>query len=114
MKAVESEGATLLAMYLASLFDDENPAAKKLCRLVAAVSKFHICKRVPSIAYEAMECFGGNGFPFPFVYSRAGYIEESPMPYLYRQAPLNAIWEGSGNVICLDVSRSATVEPEYV
>eukprot|EP00047_Mylnosiga_fluctuans_P005712 m.242253 g.242253 ORF g.242253 m.242253 type:complete len:570 (-) comp13993_c0_seq1:64-1773(-) len=98
---VESEAATLLSMFLASLFDGEDAATAKLCRLTAAVAKYHICKRAPSLAYEAMECFGGNGF-----------IEDSPMPYLYRQAPLNAIWEGSGNVICLDVVRSATVEPE--
>jgi putative acyl-CoA dehydrogenase len=61
MQAVESEAATLLSMFLASLFDDNSSAGKKLCRFVAAVAKFHVCKRAPLIAYEAMECFGGNG-----------------------------------------------------
>lgn len=99
--AVESEAATLLALFIASLFDRAGAADRMLCRLATAVAKMHVCKRAPALAYEAMECVGGNG-----------YIEDWPMAYLFRQAPLNAIWEGSGNVICLDVLRSVTADPE--
>jgi putative acyl-CoA dehydrogenase len=70
-------------------------------RLATAVSKYWVCKRAPTVAYEAMEVHGGNG-----------YVEEGPMAALYRQSPLNAIWEGSGNVICLDVLRAIAREPE--
>ena len=65
------------------------------------MGKYYICKRAPQVAYEAMECLGGNG-----------YVEEHVMARLYRQAPLNSIWEGSGNVICLDVLRAMGREPE--
>ena len=64
-------------------------------RVATAVAKYHICKRAPGHAYEALECFGGNG-----------YVEASGMPRLYREAPLCSIWEGSGNVMALDVLRA--------
>ena len=70
-------------------------------RLATPISKYWVCKRQPGFVYEALECFGG-----------AGFVEEGPMPRLYRQAPLNAIWEGSGNVIALDVLRAIGREPE--
>eukprot|EP00048_Salpingoeca_helianthica_P024776 m.35192 g.35192 ORF g.35192 m.35192 type:complete len:557 (+) comp9577_c0_seq1:136-1806(+) len=98
---VESEAATLQALFIASLFDDKTPRGQALSRLATAVAKYYTCKRAPAIAYEAMECLGGNG-----------YIDDSPMPYLFRQSPLNAIWEGSGNVICLDILRSVTASPQ--
>ena len=63
--------------------------------------KYHVCKTAPALVYEAMECLGGNG-----------YVEEAPLARLYREAPLNGIWEGSGNVICLDALRSLQREPE--
>ncbi len=72
-------------------------------RIATAVSKYWICKRGPHHVYEALECLGG-----------AGYVEESMMPRLYREAPLTSIWEGSGNVICLDVLRAMNREPETV
>ena len=75
--------------------------AQRFKRLATAVGKFHVCKRFPALAAEALECLGGNG-----------YVEESPMPRLLRDAPLNGIWEGSGNVMCLDVLRAAAREPE--
>ena len=67
------------------------------------LNRYWVCKRAPGVAYEAMECWGGNG-----------YVEDGPMARLYRQAPLNAIWEGSGNVICLDVLRAMQIEPDSV
>src|SRR5699024_829692 len=72
-----------------------------LARIATPVGKYWICKRTPALANEAQECLGGNG-----------YIEESILPRLYRQAPVNSIWEGSGNVQCLDVLRAATRKPE--
>ncbi len=95
--ALESEAATALMMRIAQSFDaqgtDEREAA--FARLATPVAKYWINKRVTGFVYEAMECHGG-----------AGYVEESILPRLYRQAPLNSIWEGSGNVICLDVLRA--------
>src|SRR6185503_12578143 len=70
-------------------------------RLATAVAKYWICKRGPVHAVESLECFGGNG-----------YVEESGMPRLYRESPLNSIWEGSGNVICLDVLRALARSPQ--
>jgi putative acyl-CoA dehydrogenase len=67
------------------------------------VAKYWLCKRNPALAVEAMECLGGNG-----------YVEEAPLARLYREAPVNGIWEGSGNVICLDVLRSIKREPDSV
>ena len=97
--AVESEAATALGLRLAQAFD-ENDA---LARLLTPIAKYWVCKRAPGLVYEAMECHGG-----------AGYVEAGPMPRLFRQSPLNAIWEGSGNVIALDVLRAIAREPEGV
>ena len=95
---VESEAATALAMRLARAYDEEDTAFK---RLATAVGKYWVCKRFPTVAFEAMECLGGNG-----------YVEESGMPRLYREAPLNSIWEGSGNVNALDVLRAMAKVPD--
>jgi putative acyl-CoA dehydrogenase len=90
--AVESEAATALAIRLAAALDAGEGA---FLRLAGAAAKFWVCKRTPTAVAEALEVMGGNG-----------YVEESGMPRLYRQAPLNSIWEGSGNVIALDVLRA--------
>ena len=97
--AVESEAATALSMRLAQAFDQDDP----LARLATPIAKYWVCKRAPGMVYEAMESLGG-----------AGYVETGPMPRLFRQSPLNAIWEGSGNVIALDVLRALGREPEAV
>ena len=101
--ALEVEAATALSFRLVRAFEAgrEDPAEAAFARIGTAVAKYYICKRTPQIAYEAMECLGGNG-----------YVEEHVMARLYRQAPLNSIWEGSGNVICLDVLRAMGREPE--
>ena len=96
--AIESEAATLLMLRLARAFDEGD---RLFGRLAVAVGKYWIAKRTPAHVAEALECLGGNGF-----------VEESPMPRLYREAPLNSIWEGSGNVIALDVLRAIRKEPE--
>lgn len=93
---IESEAATLVLMRLARAFD----MRENLARLATPVSKYWICKRAPAVVAEALECLGGNG-----------YIEECIMPRLYREAPLNSIWEGSGNVICLDMLRALRKNP---
>ena len=98
--ALESEAATALAMRLAGAVDRGEEA---LLRLALPASKYLVCKRTPSVVAEALECLGGNGF-----------VEESGMPRLYREAPLNSIWEGSGNVTALDVLRAVTREPDSV
>jgi putative acyl-CoA dehydrogenase len=98
--AVESEAATALAMRLASSFDN---GERDFRRLAVAVGKYWVCKRTPPLVGEALECLGGNG-----------YVEESGLPRLYREAPLNSIWEGSGNVNALDVLRAVTREPASV
>ncbi|EGD82494.1 acyl-CoA dehydrogenase [Salpingoeca rosetta] len=101
---IESEAATALAFRIASTFDAQaSEYDKALGRIATAIAKYHICKRAPQFVYEAMESLGGNG-----------YVDEGPMGRLYRQAPLNAIWEGSGNVICLDVLRCFHREPDAV
>jgi putative acyl-CoA dehydrogenase len=98
--AVESEAATVAAMRLARAYDaGEEEAA--LRRFATAVMKYWVCKRAPAHAAEALECLGGNGF-----------VEDSGMPLLYRDAPLNSIWEGSGNVAALDVLRAMVKDPE--
>jgi len=102
--AVESEATTVLMMRLAGAFDrvsDPREAAFK--RFALAVAKYWTCKRAIAVVAEALECHGGNG-----------YVEESIMPRLYREAPLNSIWEGSGNVNALDVLRAMSREPESV
>jgi putative acyl-CoA dehydrogenase len=95
---VESEAATLSAMRLARAYDERDDAFK---RIATAVLKYWVCKRTAPHAAEALEVLGGNG-----------YVEESGMPRLYREAPLNSVWEGSGNVMCLDVLRALLREPE--
>jgi putative acyl-CoA dehydrogenase len=98
--AVESEAATLLMTRLAGGYDRSESA---FTRIATAIGKYWVCKRVPAFAHEALECFGG-----------LGYIEDAPMARLFRESPLNGIWEGSGNVICLDVLRAAGRDPESV
>ena len=97
--AVESEAATALSLRIAQAFDEDDP----LTRLLTPIAKYWVCKRAPGLVTEAMECHGG-----------AGYIEAGPMPRLFRQSPLNAIWEGSGNVIALDLLRGIAREPDGV
>ncbi len=102
--AVESEAATALALRLAAAVDrpgDAHEAA--LRRLALPLAKFWVCKRTPFMVAEALECLGGNG-----------YVEESGLPLLFRESPLNSIWEGSGNVNALDVLRALTREPEVL
>jgi putative acyl-CoA dehydrogenase len=98
--SVESEAATVSAMRLARTYDEDVP---ELRRLATPVLKYWICKRGPAHAVEALECFGGNG-----------YVEESGMPRLFRESPLSSIWEGSGNVQCLDVLRAMARNPQSV
>ncbi len=106
---VESEATTALAMRLARAYDEAHADAQEgendtdaqlFKRLATAVGKYWACKRAPNHAFESLECFGGNG-----------YVEESGMPRLYREAPLASIWEGSGNVMSLDVLRALTRAP---
>jgi putative acyl-CoA dehydrogenase len=97
---VESEAATLTAKRLARAYDRDESA---FTRVATAVAKYWVCKRGPGHAAEALECLGGNG-----------YVEESVLPRLYRQQPLQSIWEGSGNVICLDVLRAIRRTPETI
>jgi putative acyl-CoA dehydrogenase len=97
--AVESEAATAAALRIARSYDDEREAPFR--RFATAVMKYWVCKRAAPHAAEALECLGGNG-----------YVEESGMPRLLRDAPLNSIWEGSGNVAALDVLRATVKEPE--
>ena len=99
---LESEAATLLAMRLAHSYD-ANFESADFKRMGTAVSKYWVCKRATPLVAEALECLGGNGF-----------VEDSPMPRLLRDSPLNSIWEGSGNVIALDVLRAMAKEPETV
>ncbi len=94
--ALESEAATATALRLARTYDEDVPALR---RIATAIEKYWISKRAAAHAAEALECLGGNG-----------YVEESGMPLLYRDAPLNGIWEGSGNVAALDVLRAITKE----
>ncbi len=100
---VESEAATISAMRLARAYDEAiagDTEAQSLKRIANAVLKYWICKRAPMHAGESLECLGGNG-----------YVEESGMPRLFRESPLNSIWEGSGNVQCLDVLRAMVKSP---
>jgi putative acyl-CoA dehydrogenase len=98
--AIESEATTLAAMRAARSYD-EGTEASPFRRFATAVMKYWACKRAPAHAAEALECLGGNG-----------YVEDSGMPLLYRDAPLGSIWEGSGNVSALDVLRAVVKEPE--
>ena len=98
--ACESEAATALGLRLAAAVD---AGEDDFGRLATAVAKFWVCKRTPMVVGEALECLGGNG-----------YVEDSGLPRLFREAPLNSIWEGSGNVIALDVLRALAREPAAV
>jgi len=95
--ALDLEGAIAFVMRLARALDRSNDDMREAAyaRLLTPAAKYWICKLAPAFIYEAMECLGGNG-----------YVEESLLPRLYREAPVNAIWEGSGNVMCLDVLRA--------
>jgi putative acyl-CoA dehydrogenase len=95
---LDAEAATALALRLARSFDEDDRAFR---RLATAVGKYWICKSTPALVAEALECLGGNG-----------YVEESALPRLYRESPVNSIWEGSGNVICLDVLRALRRDEE--
>jgi putative acyl-CoA dehydrogenase len=97
--ALESEAATVTAMRVARSYDEAGDGAFR--RFATAVCKYWVTKRAAAHAAEALECLGGNGF-----------VEDSGMPLLYRDAPLNSIWEGSGNVAALDVLRAIVKEPE--
>lgn len=102
--AVESEAATALALRLAAAVDARHdPHEAALRRIALPLAKFWICKRTPAMVAEALECLGGNGF-----------VEESGLPLLFRESPLNSIWEGSGNVNALDVLRALGREPEVL
>ncbi|MEZ4436128.1 MAG: acyl-CoA dehydrogenase family protein [bacterium] len=100
---LEAEAATALALRLGRAYEEgrTDDGARAFARIATAIGKYHVCKRTPAMVYEALECHGGNGF-----------VEEHPLARLYREAPLNSIWEGSGNVICLDVLRALAREPE--
>jgi putative acyl-CoA dehydrogenase len=100
---LDSEAALWLSMRAAAALDASarDEKERRLNRILAPVAKYWVCKRAPSVAAEALECLGGNG-----------YIEEHVLARLYRDAPLNGLWEGSGNVICLDVLRALQRMPE--
>ena len=101
--ALESEAALAFSLRVARAVDlaPSNAAESAFARIATAIGKYWLCKRAPAFVNEAQECLGG-----------AGYVEESILPRLYRQAPLNSIWEGSGNIQCLDVLRALSREPE--
>ena len=100
--AVESEAATALGIRLAAAVDRaDNPHEAAFRRIALPLAKFWVCKRTPAMVAEALECLGGNG-----------YVEDSGMPLLFRESPLNSVWEGSGNVNALDVLRALSREPE--
>ena len=101
--ALETEAALLLAFRVAAAFDASAADAgeRELQRVLTPIAKYWLCKRITPLAVEAMECLGGNG-----------YVEEAPLARLYREAPLNGIWEGSANVICLDALRALARSPD--
>jgi putative acyl-CoA dehydrogenase len=98
--ALESEAATTTALRMAAAYDADTEQERALRRLGVAVTKYWVTKRCPAVAAEALECLGGNG-----------YVEESGMPRIFRESPLNSVWEGSGNVQALDVLRVLQREP---
>src|SRR6516164_7892598 len=102
---VEVEAAAWIAFRFAHALDRaaESESERLIGRIGAPIAKYWICKRTPTVVHEALECHGGNGF-----------VEDAPMARLYREAPLNGIWEGSGNVIALDVLRAAAKAPDSV
>lgn len=101
--AIESFAMTALAMRLSRAFDSarDDPAEAAYARIMTPAIKYYVCKLAPSFVYEAMECHGGNG-----------YVEDLPLARAYREAPVNAIWEGSGNVVALDILRAAGRAPD--
>ena len=99
--ALESEAATALGLRLARAYDSDDAAEELLRRALTPAAKFWVCKRGAHFAQEAMEAIGGNG-----------YVEESVLPRIYREMPLNSIWEGAGNVMCLDVLRALSRTPD--
>jgi putative acyl-CoA dehydrogenase len=102
--ALESEAAALLMMRLAQAFETgDDPEQHAWKRVMTPAAKFWVCKRAVELTGEAMEVLGGNG-----------YVDDAPMARLYREAPVNSIWEGSGNVMCLDVLRAIGREPEAI
>ncbi len=102
--ALEQEGSLALTMRIGRALDHrDDPHEDLLVRLCTAVGKYWICKRTPNLVYEAMECIGGSGV-----------MEDGPFPRLFRESPVNAIWEGSGNIQCLDVLRAMQKTPEVV
>ena len=102
--SLESEAALALSMRVAHSLDNQDKVSEQhFTRIVTAIGKYWICKRAPHFIYEAMECIGG-----------LGYVEDNYLPRLYREAPVNAIWEGSGNVQCLDILRVMLKEPDAV
>ena len=103
--ALEAEAAAWLSFRFVAALDreGESESERLLGRIGAPIAKYWVCKRVSAVVVEALECHGGNGF-----------IEDHLMARLYREAPLNGIWEGTGNVICLDVLRSMTREPDCI
>jgi len=99
--ALESEAATALGLRLAPAFESDAPLERAIRRIVTPAAKYWVCKRTVLAIAECMEACGGNG-----------YVEDGPMPRLYREAPVNAIWEGSGNIMCLDVLRAIRRDPQ--
>jgi putative acyl-CoA dehydrogenase len=99
--ALEAEAAVALTFRLARAYDETDAAAPAFRRAVTPAAKFWICKRAPALVVEAMEVLGGSG-----------YVEASVLPRIYRETPVNSIWEGSGNVMCLDVLRALGREPQ--
>ena len=101
---LENEGSVAMTMRIARAMDNRDQTHDDLlARLCTAIGKYWICKRTPNLAYEAMECIGGSGV-----------MEDGPFPRLFRESPVNAIWEGSGNVQCLDVLRAVQKVPDAV
>ncbi|MEG3178722.1 acyl-CoA dehydrogenase family protein [Sphingomonas sp. RB3P16] len=98
--AIEYEAAVVLSTRMARAFDATDDQGRGYARLAVALAKYWLTKRNPNFVFECMECHGGGG-----------YTEETPMPRLFRESPLNAIWEGSGNVIALDILRTLVREP---
>lgn len=103
--AVEVEAATLMALRVAKATDlmEQSEQERLLARVATPAAKYFNCSRAPSIANEALQCHGGNGF-----------IEENPMARLYREAPLNSVWEGTANMMCMDVRRAMTRDPRTI
>jgi putative acyl-CoA dehydrogenase len=101
--ALESEAATALVLRLARAYDGEDARERLLRRVLTPAAKFWVCKRGAHFAQEAMEAVGGNG-----------YVEEQVLARIYREMPLNSIWEGAGNVMCLDVLRALRKAPDVI